>query len=108
MSTSRIDKLIAQKAQIDAQLKAARAREREKKRKEDNRRKIIAGALALKHAEKNPDSEFTRTMLKLIQDGVTTDRERALFDLDPLPSPQDNTPSSTPKRTLWDRATRKK
>lgn len=85
MSNPRIDKLEQRRAQLDAQIQAARARDREKKRKQDTRRKIIAGALALEHAEKNPNGEFSRTILGLIQKYVTTDTERALFDLDPLP-----------------------
>ncbi len=102
MSNSRVEKLKAKKAQIDAQLKAAQARERIQKRKDNTRRKIIAGALALEHAERNPDSEFTRIMLRLIQSGVQTDKDRALFDLDPA------TPSNTPTRTLWKRVTGQK
>lgn len=86
MSNSRLNKLKAKKAQIDAQIKAAEARDRQQKRKDDTRRKIISGALALEHAERNPDSDFARTMLRLIQDGTKTDRDRALFDLDPLPT----------------------
>ena len=85
MSNTRLDKLRAKKAQIDAQIKAAESRERQQKRKDDTRRKIISGYLALEHAERNPDSEFARTMLRLIQEGTKTDKDRALFDLDPLP-----------------------
>jgi len=85
MSNPRIDKLVKKKAQIEAQLQAARARDKAQKRKDDTRRKIIAGALALEHAEKNPNGEFSRTILGLIQTYVTADKERALFDLDPLP-----------------------
>lgn len=87
MSNPRIDKLLAKKSQIDAQLQAARARDRQQKRKDDTRRKIISGALALEHAERNPDSEFSRTMLRLIQEGTKSDKDRALFDLDPLTPP---------------------
>ena len=86
MSNSRIDKLEEKRRQIDAQLQAARARDRAQKRKDDTRRKIIAGALALEHAERNPDSEFTQIMLRLIQNGAKTKKDRDLFDLDPLPS----------------------
>lgn len=84
MTNRRIEKLLAKKQAIDAQLKDARARDRTQKRKDDTRRKIITGGLALRHAEMHPDSEFTKTMLKLIQEHVTTDKDRALFDLDSL------------------------
>ena len=86
MSNSRIDKLEEKRRKLDAQLQAARARQRAQNRKDDTRRKIIAGALALEHAERNPDSEFTRIMLRLIQNGTKTKKDRALFDLDPLPT----------------------
>lgn len=95
MSNSRVEKLKAKKAQIDAQLKAAQARERTQKRKDDTRRKIISGALALEHAQRNPDSDFARTMLRLIQSEVTTDKDRALFDLEPLSE------NPSPNRTEW-------
>lgn len=86
MNNPRIDKLLARKAEIDAQLKAARARDRVQKRKDDTRCKIIAGALILEHASRNPDSEFAKTVARLIHEGVTTKRDRELFGLDPLPS----------------------
>ncbi len=106
MTSSRIDKLLEKKRQIDAQIKDAQARDRAKKRKEDTRQKIIAGALALEHAERNPNSEFSLTMLRLIQEGVKTDRERALFGLDPLP-PSNDTATTPPKPTsLWKRVTK--
>jgi len=105
MSNSRVEKLKAKKAQIDAQLKAAEARERTQKRKDDTRRKIIAGALALEHAERNPDSEFTKTMLRLIQSGTKSDKDRALFDLDPMPPSNTEAP---PAKALWNRVTGKK
>lgn len=93
MSNDRIAKLEARRDQIDAQLKAVRARDRQQKRKEDTRRKIIAGSLAERHAQQNPDSEFATIMLRLIREYVVTDTERALFDLDPLPS---NDPRKAP------------
>jgi len=96
MSNPRIDKLEQRKAQIEAQLKAARARDKTQKRKDDTRRKIIAGALALEHAEKNPNGEFARTILGLIQQYVTSDKDRALFDLDHLPQ-QEREPANARK-----------
>ncbi|MEM9716010.1 MAG: mobilization protein C [Pseudomonadota bacterium] len=109
MNASRLDKLIAKKAQLEAQIQAVQSRERKQKRKDDTRRKIIAGALAVEHATQNPDSEFTRTMLHLIQNGVKSDRDRALFDLDPLPksanAANDGTVSPSQSQRLWDRMT---
>ena len=72
-------------AQIDAQLKDISAREKEAERKRDTRRKIIMGGLAGFHMEKNPRSSFAKKLASLIDEYVIGDKERALFDLDPLP-----------------------
>ena len=72
-------------AQIDAQLKDISAREKAAERKRDTRRKIIMGGLAGFHMEKNPRSAFAKKLAALIDDYVIGDKERALFDLEPLP-----------------------
>lgn len=65
--------------QLQAQEAAMLARQKEQARKDDTRRKVIAGALAIEHFEKNPDSEFARVMLRLLNDYVTRPSDRALF-----------------------------
>ncbi len=72
-------------AQIDTKLKAIKARERNQERKNDTRRKIIIGALALEHTNKNPHSEFAKKVHSLINEYTIDDKSRALFDLEPLP-----------------------
>lgn len=79
MSPSRKDKLLEQKARIEARLKAMHARDMKRRRKEDTRRKIIAGALALAHAEVDP--EFGAILAKLLNRYVAKAHDRALFDL---------------------------
>jgi len=77
--------------QIDAQLADLTAREKLAERKRDTRRKVIMGALAGFHMRKNPNSDFAKKLASLIDEYVIGDRERALFDLDPLPKDeQDN------------------
>lgn len=71
--------------QIDAQLADLTAREKLAERKRDTRRKVIMGALAAHHMRKNPRSDFAKKLASLIDEYVIGDRERALFDLDPLP-----------------------
>ena len=80
-------------AQIDAQLKDISAREKAAERKRDTRRKIIMGGLAGFHMEKNPRSAFAKKLAALIDDYVIGDRERSLFDLDPLPKDEIETRS---------------
>lgn len=71
--------------QLDAQLKALEARSKQAERKADTRRKVIAGALALEHFEKNRDTEFGRVMLRLLDEYVVRPHDRALFP--DLPGP---------------------
>lgn len=89
MSTKRLQTLLDKRAALDAQIKQAQARQRAQDRKDDTRRKIIAGALALEHAEKEPNSEFSRTLLNLLETYVTGARERALMGLLPLDAESD-------------------
>ena len=78
-------------AQIDAQLKDISAREKAAARKRDTRRKIIMGGLAGFHMEKNPRSSFAKKLAALIDEYVIGDKERALFDLEPLPKTEAET-----------------
>lgn len=82
--TDRVESLRQKRAQIDAQLQAAEARQKEQARKADTRRKVIAGALAVEHMEKNKDSEFARTMRRLLDEYVTRPADRRLFPDLPL------------------------
>lgn len=84
MSGNRLDQLLEKKQKIEAQIQQQRAREREKRRKEDTRRKIIAGALALEHMDANPDSEFAIIMAKLINRYTKRAGDRVLFGLPPI------------------------
>jgi hypothetical protein len=65
--------------QLDAQLRALEARNKQAERRADTRRKVIAGALALEHYEKNPDSEFHRIIFRLLDEYVVRPHDRALF-----------------------------
>jgi len=75
----KIDILRKKREQIEAQLKAAEAIEKEAARKADTRRKVIAGALAVEHMEKNPASEFAKVLTRLLDEYVTRPYDRALF-----------------------------
>jgi hypothetical protein len=77
-TTDKLTTLRQRQAEIANQLKLLEAREREQARKDDSRRKIIAGALALEHAEKNPDDAFSRQLFRLLDEYVAP-RNRGLF-----------------------------
>ncbi len=84
-TTDRLQILRDKRDQIDAQVKALEAKTKEAERKADTRRKVIAGALALEHYEKNRDSEFGRILFRLLDEYVVRPHDRALFP--DLPSP---------------------
>lgn len=83
--------LLAEQAKIATRLRQMDAKAKAQARKDDTRRKIIAGALALEHK----DAAFQATMEKLLNEYVTKPDERRLFGLEPLPDmPPPGTPDS--------------
>lgn len=68
------------------------AAQKQRDRKLDTRRKIIAGALALEHMRY--DGTFGAAFRDLLNTYVTSDRERVLFGLPPLPDAE--TPTTRP------------
>jgi len=72
------EKMLQQKQALERKLAALDARERERERKRETRRKIIAGAIVLKHAQEN--ATFATTLFALLNRFVLK-RDRNLFDL---------------------------
>jgi hypothetical protein len=64
-------------AQLAARAQLAAARMEHRDRKRDTRRKVIAGAIVLAHAEH--DAEFCRDLSRLLQLHITRPHDRALF-----------------------------
>ena len=84
--SERLEKLQQQRQALERKIRLEKKRLSDKQRKEDTRRKVIAGALALKHAEM--DSAFKAKLFQLFNEYVERDDDRALFGLDPLPKGQ--------------------
>lgn len=91
-SSKNLEALIEKRKRLDEQIRAKKARIRseqsKRRRKEDTRRKIITGALALEHASKHPDSSFARTLMSLLEAYVSI-KDRHLFPF-PDDAPNDN------------------
>jgi multidrug resistance efflux pump len=66
-------------SQLKARIQKKKAEVSTKRRKQDTRRKIIAGALALEHMEH--DGQFAATMTKLMAEHVTRPEDRKLLGL---------------------------
>lgn len=80
MTTDRLEKLRQKRAQLDAQIKDAEARARQQARKDDTRRKIILGALAIEHMTTHPGSTFALKLAELIDTYVTKPSDRSLLN----------------------------
>jgi hypothetical protein len=74
-----IEALRRHREQLDAKLKAAEAKQKDKERQDNERRKVIAGGLVLEHIAANPDSEFARVFSDLVNKAVSRSIDRALF-----------------------------
>ena len=101
--TDRREKLAEKQRQISARLKTLDAKAAAQVRKDETRRKVIVGALALRHAELNPESEFARQMIALIAHEIAAaanartreNLERLFADVLPKPtSTEESAPAS--------------
>lgn len=79
--------LMEQRAALDEQLRNIDKAEREQARKDETRRKIVAGAIALEHLEKNPNDPAAQKIKALLNEFVET-RDRALFPFLPSNGPE--------------------
>lgn len=77
--SEQLAKLETKKSQLDARIQKKKAQVRGQQRKDDTRRKIIAGALALEHMAH--DKKFRAVMGALIEEHVTRENDKRLFDL---------------------------
>jgi len=74
----KIAQLEAKQARLQAQVKTEKAKIAGQKRKEDTRRKIVAGAIALEHMEH--DENFRHVMEGLLRKHVK-ETDKALFGM---------------------------
>jgi large subunit ribosomal protein L7/L12 len=82
MSNEKLEKLLAQRKALDAQIRLEQNRDNQRKRKEETRRKILAGAAVLDEASKHP--KFKTEIYNLLGRFLKRNDERALFGLSPL------------------------
>lgn len=75
----KLAELQKRQSQLKAQIQKEQAKLRNEERKRDTRRKIIAGALALEHARRDPD--WKAKLETLLAEYVERDEDRALFGL---------------------------
>lgn len=100
MAETSLEKLERQYQQAKARLDAARAREREKSRKLDARRKIILGGALIERAARDPEAA---RMLATLVSGLGRQQDRKTFEGWPLPAPRPELDQAT---GMSDRQTR--
>lgn len=78
MSKPNLERLLQQKAELDARIQQTRNREAAEERKRDTRRKILAGAYVIQLAE----NDLKKLGRELISAGMLEPRDYALFGLE--------------------------
>ena len=78
MSKPNLNKLLQQKAELEARIQQTRNREMAEERKRDTRRKILAGAYVIKLA----DNDLKKLGRELISAGMLEPRDYALFGVE--------------------------
>jgi hypothetical protein len=84
-SKTQLEVLRQQQIELGRKIKEAEAEARKKAREMDERRKLLAGAVALAEIAVHPDSPFAITLVDLLNRGLTKAPDRSLFNLQPLP-----------------------
>ncbi len=79
----KLKRLEEAQTKLAARKKAVQARLRSKERKQDNRRKIIVGAVLLAHAEH--DERFKDLIWTILKNRTLRESDREFLGLPPLP-----------------------
>ena len=66
-------------------IKEAEAKTKKEQQEKNERRKMLAGAVALKELDTNPSGLFADALLGMLRHHLTRAADRALFDLPALP-----------------------
>lgn len=86
-SGEKLAELLEKQKQLQSQIQALKAKETEAERKKDTRRKILIGGAVLAKVRRG-DWPYQQ-LVDLVDDVLTSDRDRALFELPPRPASSD-------------------
>lgn len=84
MARKSLDDLYRKRDEMNARIRQEQAKKRSMDRKADTRRKVLAGAVVLEHAER--DAAFKTELQTLLGRFLVRDDDRALFGFSPLPA----------------------
>lgn len=90
--SDRLKKLRQQQEELLRKIRAEESRLKDQSRKDDTRRKIIVGAIALAHRERNP--QFGKLLDEALDLFVEADKDRELLGLSVKIAPLSQTPDT--------------
>jgi hypothetical protein len=90
MANSKLQRLIEKRDAVNARIKQQQNKLRADERRTDTGRKVLASATVLEWAKR--DSEFSPRLMAELKRFLVRDADRALFDLPPLASAEDQRP----------------
>jgi hypothetical protein len=79
--TDEITALEKRRAKLDAQIKERKERRKQEELAQEEKRKLLAGAVVLDFMAANPADPFTVRLLELIDRSITRPTDRALFSV---------------------------
>ena len=80
--TSKLERLEKQRSQLEARIRAAKAKETQRERKADTRRKILVGACVMARMETN--DLLRKDVMRWLEKDLKRDVDRAMFGWTPL------------------------
>jgi hypothetical protein len=84
-SKPNLEALRQQQLELVKKIREAEAEAKKEQQEKDDRRKLIAGAIALKEHDANKSGDFATALRGLLHQKLTRPADRALFDLPALP-----------------------
>ncbi|GFE72117.1 hypothetical protein [Chroococcus sp. FPU101] len=87
----RLEQLLKKKEELNAQIQQLKAQQASSERKKDTRRKVLLGALVMQAMKS--DETYKKSVMKQLDEFLTREGDRLLFDLPPLasyPSPDES------------------
>ncbi len=93
-SKTQLEALRQKQLALVKKIREAEAKAKKAEREKDERRKLLAGAVALKELEENPSGDFATALLAILDQTLKGVADRALFRLpalakEPRPEPDD-------------------
>lgn len=76
---TQLETLRRKQAEIAEQLKAAEARERDREKQNDAKRRDLLGSVILENLRANPDGVLAQSVISLLEGRLTRPVDRALF-----------------------------